>query len=104
MVAFIPVSLLAGWVSAATPINILSVFNMGNTIVGAITVLLTSLFALWVITKTRGNWLYATAVVWALVGSIVRQMTGPADPYILLSAIVSLVAICFATGIAMRKK
>lgn len=83
-----PISVLAGWVSAATFANISSVLvqlNFGNfglslSIFSSIIIVLATLFASWAYLRSRGNTLYAIAILWALVAVLIGNIVREPDP------------------------
>ncbi len=92
-IAYATVSLLAGWVSAATVLNIATVLTIESTTIGASIILATALAVSSIIYKTHGNMVYASAVIWALVGIIVRQYTDVQHMNILLATITGILLI-----------
>lgn len=97
-IASIPVSLLAGWVSAATALNIASVLDIQSAPLGTGIIGGTVLASSYVIWKTRGNLLYTLAIIWALIGIIVRQISDVNDIGILL---VSGVGVMYIASLAL---
>lgn len=83
-----PISLLAGWISAATFANISSVLvqlNFGNfglslSIFSSIIIVLATLFASWVYLRSRGNTLYSAAILWALIAILIANIVREPDP------------------------
>lgn len=82
VVVFLPVSILAGWVSAATFANISSVINQepfnnfGIPLLqlSAVIIIAAAVFATLMAIKTRGNLGYIGAVVWALAAIIIANI------------------------------
>ena len=91
--AYIPISMLAGWVSAATPLNIVSVFHIQGIFINTLILTLLILSASYMVIKTRGNMIYILTIIWALIGIIVRQMTEINNTPILLTAVFGLLYI-----------
>lgn len=71
--SYITVSMLAGWVSAATPLNVASVFQVQSISAGIGIIIATALGAGIIAMKAKGNLIYSLAVVWALIAIIARQ-------------------------------
>ena len=84
---FVPVSSLAGWVSAATFANLSSVLNLNNfgnfglslEALSLIIIILAGFFAVFILYKTKGNFLYGLTVIWALVAIVVANLTRAYD-------------------------
>lgn len=102
LIVHIPVSMLAGWVSAATALNIASVLNIESITLGILIIIVTVLGASYIIIKTHGNLIYALAVIWALTGIIVRQLMETREFDILLIGIGSIVYLAAAAWYARR--
>ncbi len=73
-----PISLMAGWLSAAVFVNFAAVvrlhdpgyFGLPETFFSVMMIVLASAFALFVLIKAKGDALYGLAVVWALAAII----------------------------------
>jgi len=99
---FTPVSLLAGWVSAATFVNLSSVLNQlnfnnfGFSLAGfsLLIIALACLFAAFILYKSGGNVLYGLTVIWALVAILVANLTRAYEPgAAILAGIFALVVL-----------
>jgi len=70
----LPINMLAGWVSVATFANISSVlkqikfnyFRIGEINFSIILILSATIFALFILLKSRGDWIYGLTIIWAL--------------------------------------
>lgn len=79
---WVPVGVLAGWVSAATFANISSVLNqlefgyfgMGETNFSIGMICIAALFASSVLYKTKGDVLYGLTIIWALVAIVMANI------------------------------
>jgi len=79
---WVPVSVLAGWVSAATFANISSVFNqlkfgyfgIGETNFSIGMIFIATLFASYILYKTKGDILYGLTIIWALVAIVAANI------------------------------
>lgn len=87
---YLPVSVLAGWVSVATFANISSVMyqldyyplGLSLTALSIIILLFAAIFAGFVIVKSNANYLYTLAVVWALVAIVVANTTRASNVWV----------------------
>jgi len=88
VLVFTPVSLLAGWVSAAAFVNLSSVLsqlnfnNFGFSLAGfsLLIIALACLFAAFILYKSGGNVVYGLTIVWALVAILVANLTRAYEP------------------------
>lgn len=99
---FVPVSSLAGWVSAATFANLSSVLNQINfdnfglnlNTFSLIIILLAGFFAVFILYKTKGNFLYGLTIVWALTAILIANLTRTYNPSaVILSGILTLIIL-----------
>ncbi|MCR4280707.1 MAG: hypothetical protein NUV82_04810 [Candidatus Komeilibacteria bacterium] len=95
-VIWAPVSMLAGWISAAVFANISSVlyqlnfnnFGLSATAFAQLLLVIAVVFAGYVLYKAGGNWLYGLTILWALVAIAVANISRTAN-----EAVVATVAI-----------
>ena len=66
-----PISMLAGWLTAATFVNLASVLQIVDLYQSIAILVLVAITAVLVLGRTRGNILYAATIVWALVAVFV---------------------------------
>lgn len=100
-IAYLPVSMLAGWVSAATFANISSVakqlnyhpFGLSESILSLIILAAAAFLAVAVIVKTKGNYLYTLTIIWALSAILVANLNRVYNPLIAGAAFLLLVVI-----------
>lgn len=97
-----PLGLLAGWLTVASAVNILTVLTAERTVTsdtallaGAAGVLVTAAAALWVLRRTAAV-PYGAAVVWGLVAVWVAER--PGDPAIAWLALACAVAVGLAAA------
>jgi hypothetical protein len=91
---FVPVSSLAGWVTAATFANLSSVlyqlnfnnFGLSLSVFSALLLILAGLLAVYILARAQGNFLYGLAVAWALAGIVVANLTQSYHPYLAVLA------------------
>lgn len=62
-----PISMLAGWLTAAACVNLASVLRVVDLYQSIAILILAAIIATLVLGRTRGNILYAATIVWALV-------------------------------------
>lgn len=94
--ALVPLSIFAGWITAATILNItvaLKASGWGADLLspsswGTLVALVVGVLGSFVSLKSRGNWGYGLTLVWALVGIIVAQAS-------------SSVAVAVASGVSI---
>jgi hypothetical protein len=105
IIAYIPVSALAGWVSAATFANISSVlkqlnyypFNLSETALSIVILISATSLATAVLVRSRGNYLYATSIVWALVAIAVANIYTMPNPIVAWTTVGLTVSIVVST-------
>jgi hypothetical protein len=84
---FVPISTLAGWVSAATFANLSSVlyqvgfnnFGLSLNAFSLVIIVFAGFFSLFILYKAAGNFLYGLAIAWALNAIIVANLTRSYD-------------------------
>lgn len=76
-------SLLAGWVTAATFANIAAVmsqfgypwYSVDGTLMSVLLLALASIMTVGILSKIKGNWVYGCAVLWAFVAIMAANLT-----------------------------
>jgi hypothetical protein len=66
-----PISMLAGWLTAATFVNLASVLQIVDLYQSIAILVLVAITAVLVLGRTRGNILYAATIMWALIAVFV---------------------------------
>lgn len=99
---WVPVSVLAGWVSTATFANISSVLNqlkfgyfgIGETNFSIGIISIATLFASYILYKTKGDILYGLIIIWALVAIIMANIYRAYNmPVAVFTAVMILIVI-----------
>lgn len=99
---YLPVSVSAGWISAAVFANLSSVLNqlaftnfgLSLSVFSSALILLAGLFASFILYKAKGNFLYGLTIVWALVAILVANLTRGYDPNnAILAGILTLIIL-----------
>jgi hypothetical protein len=101
----LPVSMLAGWISAATFANISSVLaqlGYSSTTLALIILAAAAGLATGVIARTRGNMVYTLTVVWALIAIVIANTQRAPNPPVALLA-TGLIAVLIITTVFYQK-
>lgn len=99
--SFVPVSALAGWISAAAFVNLSSVlaqvrfnnFGLSLSAFSLLLLIIAGLFAIFILYYANGNFLYSLSVAWALVAILVTNLTQAYNPVMAFAAAVFAVII-----------